>query len=112
MLDSRGSTKTMHMAYCKQCCTHIDARDRAQHKKFEDASSELMIASTDQQQLAEKILEERTLSKAEAEKCLQVYAGMLERHLDQNSTVSSTQMRLMLEDSFDATKEHSMTGNG
>jgi hypothetical protein len=110
MLDSRGSTKTMHMAYCKQCCTHIDARDRAQHKKFEDASSKLMIASTDQQQLAEKILEERTLSKVEAEKCLQVYAGMLGRNFDQNSTVSSTQMRLMLEDSFDATKAHSMIG--
>jgi YesN/AraC family two-component response regulator len=100
----------MHMVYCKQCCTHIDASDRVQRKKFEDASSKLMIVSTDRQQLAEKILEERSLSKGEAEKCVQVYAGMLERHFDHNSTVSSTQMRLILEDSSDATKAQSMTG--
>ena len=110
MLDSRGSTKTTHMVYCKQCCTHGDARDRDQRKKFENASSELMIASTDQQQLAERILEERILSKVEAEKCLQVYAGMLDRHFAQNPIASSTQMRLILEDSFDATNAQSVTG--
>jgi hypothetical protein len=100
----------MHMAYCKQCCTHIDARDRVQRKKFEETSSKLMIASTDQQQLAERILEERTLSKVEAEKCLQVCAGMLGRHFAQNPTASSTQMRLILGDSFDATKAQSVIG--
>jgi hypothetical protein len=102
MLGSRGSTKTTRMVYCEQCCTHVDARDRDQHKKCEETSSKLMIASTDQQQLAERISEERTSSKVEAEKCSQVYAGMLDRHFTQNPTASSTQMRLILGDSFDA----------
>eukprot|EP00973_Karenia_brevis_P025579 3529377-Karenia_brevis.AAC.1 len=51
-LDRHGSNNATVMFHCKQCCTHIDARDRTVAQKLEKVSTEMTVASTEQQRLA------------------------------------------------------------
>ena len=71
------------MTYCKQCCTFVDMRDRAKAKAFEATSSKLTIASTEQQKLARKILEEKTLDAKAVRTCLSVFNAKLTTHFDE-----------------------------
>ena len=62
-LDRRGSSKHTVMIYCKQCCTHIDARSRKEADEADAISRKITTAITQQQQAANKILDERRLTK-------------------------------------------------
>ena len=44
-VDRRGSTKTMCMIYCKQCCSYIDTRGRAEVERVEKTNSPRWIAT-------------------------------------------------------------------
>ena len=53
-----GSTKSHVRFWCKDCCTFIDVRERGDVEAVEQTAEELMHASTDQQVLAGRILDE------------------------------------------------------
>ena len=57
-LDRRGSTKDHVYIWCKLCCNHIDVRPRAKIAELDEAIKKMQIASTEQQKLAIKILDE------------------------------------------------------
>ena len=102
LLDHRGSTRKVMMTYCKQCCTFVDMRDRRKVKEFAPTSNKLTIASTDQQKLARNILEERSLDAKAVRTCLSVFNAKLTVYFEEHESISSTQMRLLLDDAFDA----------
>ncbi len=51
-IDRRGSNRQFIMMYCKQCCTHVDMRDRNKTEQFDPVRAKLQLASPDQQRLA------------------------------------------------------------
>ena len=105
LTDRRGSTAKWTMTWCKQCCMHIDIRDREKMESFKPTNSKLEVASTEQQKLATKILEERTLDVTQVDLCLKVYTTMLADIMKTEPTITSTKMKLILEDAFDAVRQ-------
>ena len=80
-IDRRGSNRQFIVMYCKQCCTHVDMRDRSKTEQFDPVRAKLQLASPDQQRLAAKILDEKTLGLEQARACLKIFQDNLEEHL-------------------------------
>ena len=57
------------MFYCRQCCTHVDARDRADVDKLDLVRKRLPMASAVRQQLASKIFDEQELNGEQLVTC-------------------------------------------
>ncbi len=101
-IDRRGSNRQFIMMYCKQCCTHVDMRDREKTEQFDPVRAKLQLASPDQQRLAARILDEKTLDLEQARASLKIFQNNLEEHFKSNETITSTGMKSYLEDAFDA----------
>ena len=105
LLDHRGSSKTTRLFYCKQCCQHIDARSRAEAEAYDKTSTRLATASTGQQKLAAKLLEEQELSMEELSRCFDIFKEQLKTYSKGRGTVSSTEIKAVLEDAIDSVKD-------
>ena len=79
--DRRGSSKTTVMFYCKQCCTHVDARDRARVEVQERVNSQMQVASQPQQRLAAAILEEKEVNPEKLQRFFILYQGLLTEYM-------------------------------
>ena len=99
-LDRRGSNKSTVMFYCKQCCTHVDARDRADVEKLDIVRNKLPMASTVQQQLASKILDEQELNGEQVVKCFALYRELVQDYVQDHEKITSTTLKALLEDSY------------
>ena len=86
-LDRRGSTKNITRIYCKQCSEFIDARDRDATKRVDRMATKLTVASTDQQLLAEQILDEQELTKEEVGMVFDLYQKSLLEYMSTRESI-------------------------
>ena len=80
------------MHFCKQCCTFIDQRSRADTKASKEVAQKIGLATTTQQRLAKSILNEQELNKDEAGRVFKLLMAKLEGEYASRTTMSSTEI--------------------
>ena len=103
-VDRRGSTKTMCMIYCKQCCSYIDTRGRAEVERVEKTNAKFVMASTEQQKPAARLWDEQNFTKDDIARMFEVFKGMLQEYMRERPGATSTEIKSILEDAIDCVK--------
>jgi hypothetical protein len=102
--DNRGSTKSTVIVFCKDCNNIIDVRSREEAASSSREINQIRIASTHQQKLTAKILDEHELNLKEVNAMFELFKTDVQTSLKDRATVTSTELVSMLEDAIDASK--------
>ncbi len=87
----------------------MDARSREERDKVDKTNANMTIASTEQQKLAPKILDEKVLTKEELDSCYNTFGKILRTHMEGCDSITSTEVLKLLEDAIDMTKPKQKT---
>ena len=98
-LDRRGSARGKVAIYCKQCCNHLQIRDRDENYKGKEMTS----ASGTLQQKPETTAEEE-FTMEELRTCVRMFSMKMEDHAQSKATVTSTQTKTGLDEATKLTK--------
>ena len=88
-MDRRGSTKDKVMIYCKQCCMHIDIRDRDKVEANDHVSKKMVVATPVAQGLQCKLLDESTLTKDQIDRVFTVYTERMKVYMEKHALAST-----------------------
>ena len=82
-------------------------------KQIEKTNEKMTIASTEQQKLAATLLDEQILTKDELAKAIEMFQGLLKQTMRDRETITSIEVKSLLEDAIDSTKsKRSVTFGG
>ena len=91
------------MIWCKQCCTYIDCRSRAEVMVQDKVTKKMLTASSTVQKIAGRLLEERSLTRAEVEIFYRLFGTKLQQYMTDREEATQSRLIDLLQDAIDMT---------
>ena len=91
------------MIWCKQCCTYIDCRPRAEVMVQDRVNEKMLTASSTVQKISGRLLEERSLTKTEVEIFYRLFGTKLQQYMTDREEATQSRLIDLMQDAIDMT---------
>ena len=91
------------MIWCKQFCTFIDCRPRAEVMVQDKINEKMLTASSTVQKISGRLLEERSLTKAEVEIFYRLFGTKLQQYMTDRDEATQSRLIDLMQDAIDMT---------
>ena len=101
VIDRRGSHKDTVMIWCKQCCTYIDCRPRAEVLVQDTINEKMFTARSTIQKVAGRLLEKRNLTKVEVDKFYAMFGLQLRQYMTDMDVITQSKLTELVQAAID-----------